>query len=258
MAPACCRPPRRPERALLIERTGSRERHLEPLQQTDSRRTALPGIRPVRAGAREPGERAIHLRIAAELVELKPFFIPVYRDTRSRPWQLKSGSGFTRCLAGSTRPRALAACRSGNGRTRRTEDAGSGGRHPLSRRANQRCSVKPGRGKRRAFEVGRRTGDAGAIFAACGFERGRGGRDLFRSPTGLALTCRARVLVNAAGPSAMQAARAVEPAISIPDVDLVQGTHIVIPHPLTAGHLLRGKPPPTGAPCSSCPGPARP
>ena len=50
-----------------------------------------------------------------------------------------------------------------------------------------------------------------------------------------ALTCRARVLVNAAGPWAMQAARAVEPAISIPDVDLVQGTHIVIPHPLTAG-----------------------
>src|SRR6202034_2749738 len=33
----------------------------------------------------------------------------------------------------------------------------------------------------------------------------------------------------------MQAARAVEPAIPIPDVDLVQGTHIVIPHPLTAG-----------------------
>src|SRR6266404_5378073 len=38
-------------------------------------------------------ERAIHLRIAADLVELKPFFIPVYRDTRRRPWQLKLGLG---------------------------------------------------------------------------------------------------------------------------------------------------------------------
>jgi glycerol-3-phosphate dehydrogenase len=47
--------------------------------------------------------------------------------------------------------------------------------------------------------------------------------------------CRARVLVNAAGPWAMQAARAVEPAIAVPDVDLVQGTHIVIAHPMTAG-----------------------
>src|ERR1700716_4525995 len=36
-------------------------------------------------------ERAIHLRIASELVELKPFFIPVYRDTRRRPGQLKLG-----------------------------------------------------------------------------------------------------------------------------------------------------------------------
>ncbi len=56
------------------------------------------------------------------------------------------------------------------------------------------------------------------------------------------LTCRARVLVNAAGPWAMQAARAIEPAIPIPDVDLVQGTHIVIPHPLDRRHLLRRKP----------------
>ncbi len=47
--------------------------------------------------------------------------------------------------------------------------------------------------------------------------------------------CRARVLINAAGPWATGVARAIEPAIAIPDVDLVQGTHIVIPHPLTAG-----------------------
>ena len=53
------------------------------------------------------------------------------------------------------------------------------------------------------------------------YERGRRG-----------IECRARVLVNAAGPWAMQAvARAVRPAIPIPDVDLVQGTHIVMPHP---------------------------
>ena len=45
---------------------------------------------------------------------------------------------------------------------------------------------------------------------------------------GVTVDCRARVLVNAAGPWATQVARAVEPAIPIPDVDLVQGTHIVI------------------------------
>src|SRR5258708_4379337 len=45
-------------------------------------------------------ERAIHLRIASELVELKPFFIPVYRDTRRRPWQLKIGLWMYALLGG--------------------------------------------------------------------------------------------------------------------------------------------------------------
>jgi glycerol-3-phosphate dehydrogenase len=49
------------------------------------------------------------------------------------------------------------------------------------------------------------------------------------------LECSARVLVNAAGPWAPQVARAIAPAISIPDVDLVQGTHIVVPFAVTAG-----------------------
>src|ERR1700716_446553 len=34
-------------------------------------------------------ERSIMLRIAPDLVELKDFFIPVYRHTRRRPWQLR-------------------------------------------------------------------------------------------------------------------------------------------------------------------------
>src|SRR5580698_9414510 len=45
-------------------------------------------------------ERAILLRIAAELVELKAFFLPVYRDTRRRPWQLKVGLWMYALLGG--------------------------------------------------------------------------------------------------------------------------------------------------------------
>ena len=47
--------------------------------------------------------------------------------------------------------------------------------------------------------------------------------------------CRARVLVNAAGPWAPQIARGIRPAIEIPAVELVQGTHIVVPGHITAG-----------------------
>jgi glycerol-3-phosphate dehydrogenase len=46
---------------------------------------------------------------------------------------------------------------------------------------------------------------------------------------------RARVLVNAAGPWATSVARAVRPSIPVPDVDLVQGTHIVLPLKVDSG-----------------------
>src|SRR5271165_4929302 len=45
-------------------------------------------------------ERAVHLRIAADLVELKPFYIPVYAETRRRPWQLKLGLWMYALLGG--------------------------------------------------------------------------------------------------------------------------------------------------------------
>src|ERR1700721_2511392 len=45
-------------------------------------------------------ERSVHLRIAPDLVQLKPFFIPVYRETRRRPWQLKLGLWLYALLGG--------------------------------------------------------------------------------------------------------------------------------------------------------------
>jgi glycerol-3-phosphate dehydrogenase len=45
-------------------------------------------------------ERAIHLRIAPDLVHLKAFYIPIYRDTRRRPWQLELGLSMYALLGG--------------------------------------------------------------------------------------------------------------------------------------------------------------
>src|SRR5271167_2992301 len=44
--------------------------------------------------------RAVHLKIAPDLVELKPFFIPVYADTRRRPWRLKIALSVYALLGG--------------------------------------------------------------------------------------------------------------------------------------------------------------
>jgi glycerol-3-phosphate dehydrogenase len=177
-------------------------------------------------------ERAIHLRIASELVELKPFFIPVYRDTRRRPWQLKLGLWMYALLGGFD-----AATRFGSVPKHewpqldglKTQDLDAVIRYHDAQTNDAlltRAVVKS------ALGLG------AELMMPARFTRA------VLSEDGVTVSCamsaadvqvRARVLINAAGPWATQVARAVEPAIAVPDVDLVQGTHIVIPHPITAG-----------------------
>ena len=45
-------------------------------------------------------ERRLMLRLAPELVHLQKFYIPVYRQTRRRPWQLRTGLTLYALLAG--------------------------------------------------------------------------------------------------------------------------------------------------------------
>jgi glycerol-3-phosphate dehydrogenase len=177
-------------------------------------------------------ERAMHLRVAAGLVELKPFFIPVYADTRRRPWQLKLGLAVYALL---------------------------GGFHPSTRFGSVPKRDWPkldGLETQNLDAVIRyydaQTDDAELTRAVVDSARSLGGELAMPANfTAASLTdhgvtvtfesggssteCRARVLVNAAGPWAPSVARAVRPAIPVPDVDLVQGTHIVVPMRLASG-----------------------
>jgi len=47
-------------------------------------------------------ERALLLRLAPELVKLVPFFLPVYRQSRRKPWQLRLGLNLYRALGGGS------------------------------------------------------------------------------------------------------------------------------------------------------------
>src|SRR5271165_3018961 len=209
--------------ALLIERrslasgTSSRSSKLihGGLRYLESAQFAL-----VRESLRE---RAIHLRIAAELVELKPFFIPVYRDTRRRPWQLKLGLWMYALLGGfnaGTRfgavPRREWSSLDGL-KTQglnadicyhdaQTDDA------LLTRAVVQSALSLDAQLAMPANFIGASLTDDGDAVA---YDQG-----------GKAMECTARVLVNAAGPWAPHIAGAIRPALRIPEVDLVQGTHI--------------------------------
>ncbi len=219
-------------RALLIEKhalasgTSSRSSKLihGGLRYLESGQFAL-----VRESLRE---RAIHLRIAPELVQLKPFYIPVYAETRRRPWQLKLGLWLYALLGGfdaSTRFSSVPKrewpeldgleTRNLDAVIRyydaQTDDA------QLTRAVVDSALALGGELKMPASFLAADLTDNGVTV-------------VFES-AGSRIECRARVLVNAAGPWATEVARAVRPAISIPDVDLVQGTHIVVPMRVTAG-----------------------
>lgn len=218
--------------ALLIERVGL-------ASGTSSRSSKLihGGLRYLESGqfalVRESlRERAIHLRIAAELVELKPFFIPVYHDTRRRPWQLKLGLWMYALLGGfdaSTRfgsvPKREWARLDGlethgldaviRYHDAQTDDA-------LLTRAVVQSAMSLG------AEIAMPAAFTGAVLDD-------GGVTVTYSQDGSAVQCTARVLVNAAGPWAPHVGRLIQPAVPIPEVDLVQGTHIVLPCAVTAG-----------------------
>ena len=218
--------------ALLIERVGL-------ASGTSSRSSKLihGGLRYLESGqfalVRESlRERAIHLRIAADLVELKPFFIPVYQDTRRRPWQLKVGLWMYALLGGfdaSTRfgavPRKEWSTLDGldtrgldaviRYHDAQTDDA-------MLTRAVVQSALSMGAelAMPASFSAATLTGDGVHLSYVSGAQT---------------IECTARVLVNAAGPWAPQVAGKVQPPIAIPHVDLVQGTHIVLPFAVTAG-----------------------
>jgi glycerol-3-phosphate dehydrogenase len=218
--------------ALLIERVGL-------ASGTSSRSSKLihGGLRYLESGqfalVRESlRERAIHLKIAAELVELKPFFIPVYRDTRRRPWQLKLGLMVYALLGGFDASTRFAAVPKRQWPTldgletrgldaviryhdAQTDDA-------LLTRAVVESALSLG------GEIAMPASFTGATVNEDAVEVAYGQGDE-------SLRCTARVLVNAAGPWAPQVAALIEPPVPIAKVDLVQGTHIVLPFAVTAG-----------------------
>jgi len=218
--------------ALLIERnalasgTSSRSSKLihGGLRYLESGQFAL-----VRESLRE---RAIHLRIASELVELKAFFIPVYRDTRRRPWRLKIGLWMYALLGGFD-----AATRFGS--VPKAEWSTLDGLKTLDLDAVIRYHDAQTNDALLTRAVVRSALGLGAELAMpAKFTRAilsEEGVTVSYATSNSTVELKARVLVNAAGPWATQVARAVKPAITVPDVDLVQGAHIVIPHPLTAG-----------------------
>jgi glycerol-3-phosphate dehydrogenase len=177
-------------------------------------------------------ERAIHLRIARDLVELKPFFIPVYRDTRRRPWQLQVGLAMYALLGGFAAGTGFGAV------PRRAWDKLDGlQRDGLDAVIRYYDAQTDDALLTRAVVASAQSFGAELAMPArfIGATLAEHEVVVTYESAGATTECSARVLVNAAGPWAPAVARAILPSIAVPAVDLVQGAHIVVPHPVTAG-----------------------
>jgi glycerol-3-phosphate dehydrogenase len=177
-------------------------------------------------------ERSTLLRLAPTLVRLQRFYFPIYRQTRRRAWQLRIGLSLYALLAGFSRdahfgtvPPHLWATLDGLDTTgleavfwyhdAQTDDQALTGAVLRSAQALGARFLCPAR-------------FTGAALSDDGVE-------LRYTHLGSEHSCRARVLINAAGPWADALSARITPAIAVPALECVQGAHIVL-----AGAIERG------------------
>jgi len=170
-------------------------------------------------------ERGLMLRLAPTLVQLQKFYIPVYRHTRRRPWQLRIGLSLYALLAGLDA--------SAHFGTVAAPPVGAA-RMVSRRRISSRCSGITTRRPTNASltaAVMRSAQSLGAELALAGAVPGATlGQDAVRvryRHAGAEQECEAGVLVNAAGAWAGTLAQSIEPKTAVPALELVQGSHLV-------------------------------
>ncbi len=219
-------------RVLVIEKQGI-------ASATSSRSSKLVhgGLRYLESGrfglvAESLRERAVLLRLAPGLVTLRPFYFPIYRDTRRRPATVRLGLSLYALLGGLRRenrfrsvPRREWAGLDGL----RTEGLQRVFRYWDAQTDDEMLSAAV---MKSAQSLGAELHMPAAFIAArleedgCRAEYCRGSARM---------TCSAAVLVNAAGPWIPSVLSRIEPAPPNRALDLVQGAHIVLGQRIEGG-----------------------
>jgi glycerol-3-phosphate dehydrogenase len=177
-------------------------------------------------------ERALMLQNAPDLVQLRPFHVPVYRDTRRRPWQLRAGLALYALL----------------GRFRAGTEFGTVPRSQWSRLDG--LDLHGLQSVFRYFDG--QTDDVAltravvqsAISLGCELAAPAAFTSARLTETGVVVQysdqsgtreVEARVLINAAGPWVADVISHVSPLVLPRAVELVQGTHILLPGDIREG-----------------------
>src|SRR5690606_21447517 len=172
-------------------------------------------------------ERELLLRLAPDLVQLKPLHIPVYTDSRRSPLTIRTGLSIYAALAGFSRqarfeslPRRqwpeLSGLRQENLRAvyryfeAQTDDA-----------ALTRAVIRSAQSLGAELQMPARFLAANYHAQGCQVE--------YETPNGQQQEVSCTVLVNCAGPWAVGVHSRIQSAQALPAVDLVQGSHLLLP-----------------------------
>lgn len=177
-------------------------------------------------------ERHLLLKLAPDLVWLQRFFIPVYPATRRRPWQLYLGLSLYALLAGLHRE-----ARFKRVPKKRWEALDGLTTHGLQAvisyfDAQTDDAALTHAVMRSAQELGAELFAPAEVFR---IERHEHGCTVHYQDNGKAHSIDARVVVNAAGPWVAEVANRFEPNLELPPIELLQGTHVLLP-----GQIERG------------------
>ncbi len=177
-------------------------------------------------------ERSLLLRLAPDLVRLVPFYTPVFRQTRRRPWQIRIGLSLYGALTGfAPAGRFHQVPPSEWSQLDGLETSGlQAVFHFFDAQTDDalltRAVMRSAQGLGAELALPARFNQAQLEEDGCRISYLADGREHF---------CHARVLINAAGPWANEILDRISPAQQPYAVDLVQGAHLILP-----GRLQRG------------------
>lgn len=170
-------------------------------------------------------ERELLLKLAPKLVKLTPFYIPLYTHTRRQPWEVRVGLSLYALLGGLNVHARFSVVSPTRWNT--LQGLSQAGLRAIFQYWD--AQTDDAALTRAVMASAEKLGTVVCIPAR--FEHANinsDGCEIAFNDKGVSRSLRARVLVNAAGPWVNHVAARITPAMPRPDIELIQGTHIVL------------------------------
>ncbi len=177
-------------------------------------------------------ERAILCRIAPDLVKLKPFYIPIYKKTTRRPWQIRIGLSLY-ALLGNLHKKNLFKRISRKEMKKLDQLEQTDLQKVYQYNDGQTNDVK----LTQAVMASAKQLGAELIFPASviSITKNNKGFSIVYKDDNKEYKIQTKVVINAAGPWVNELHKVVSPEANSLEVDLVQGTHIILDAPAPSG-----------------------